>query len=136
MNFKRRLELKDKLIALLDEGKGVVICGNSFFYDIFSNFILNELVSGVKASEITDLGLADGIFVEFVNGGRLRVFDVKKEDQLSKFVKDYEDTEVYPLDLLVLIEPVGEQLRDLYNARLLPLLLNRDTARVQVVRAG
>jgi hypothetical protein len=135
MDFKRRTELLEKTKALLDKGDGVVVCGSGFDYDIFLNFVLSELTEHYQA-KITDLAWTDGLYIDLENGARLKMFDVKKPDQLEKFVADYSDPACFPLHLMILIEPPKEALKDLYNVHLLPLLLNRNAARVQVVRPG
>jgi pentose-5-phosphate-3-epimerase len=122
----------NKVLSLRESGQSVVVCGTGFFYAVFREYLLQEVLERLDTS-IEEIQWEDATQISFANGASLILFDVEKENELEAFVKLSDNCD---MDLMLLFEPQLGFLKEQYNTRLLPIILEKPKCRIQIVRGG
>ena len=117
---------------MIEKNESIVVCGTGFFFNVFKEYLLSEVLERLDSC-IDNIEWENAIYLHFFNNSTLVVFDVEKENELEAFIKMSEQCNV---DLMLLLEPELGFLKEQYNMKLLPIVLEKPRCRIQIVRAG
>lgn len=131
MNYSKRLECLSKIVNMIDQGESIVVCGTGFYYSVFKEYLLSEVLERLDTC-IQHIEWVGASHIEFFSGSQLIIFDVERPDEIDSFV---EQEAKWDVNLMLMFEPQLGFLKEQYNTRLLPIMLEKPGCRIQIVRA-